>query len=136
MNAADDVIETQSLFEQLADLLAPREDDKVQVRVLHTELREKRDEPLFTWNRVFELLKGRARRVDAWEKEYAGRRLAALRRQEAIDQIGRLNRTLQYLKTTDPDGYRSHIDSVERSLAMAGVLDRPVAQAAGREGAE
>lgn len=124
MSAADDVLATRTLFEELAARLAPKGDA---ARVLHRELREERDKELFSFNRVFELLKGKARRVDAWEKEYAERRLAALRRQDAINQIANLNRTLEYLRSSDPDGYRGHIDRLEHALSRAGILDRAVA---------
>ena len=124
MSSAEDVLDMKDICAELADRVVG-EGAKltaragVVIRTLGGETTE---------NRALELLKGKARRVDAWEKERAERRRDELRRLEAINHIGNLNRTLAYLKTTDPDGYRTHIDSVERSLAMAGVLDRPLAQ--------
>jgi hypothetical protein len=133
MSATADVMEMKSLFEQLAEALAPSGHDKEQVEAIRSEFRTEQGEYLFTWNRVLELLKGKARRVDGYEKDAARERIERLRRQRAINQISNLNRTLAYLKRTDPDGYRTHIDSLERSLALAGVLGRSLAQPGRRE---
>jgi hypothetical protein len=124
MSAADDVYETQTLFEQLAERLAPKADDKEAVGILHKELRHRDDEPLFTWNRVFELLKGRARRVDAWEKEFAKRRIAEFREAERR----RLeNEYLDWLVAAPAEHRGPMLNRLEQALRTARGGDSPVA---------
>lgn len=123
MSAADDVLDMRDLCAEIAAREVGSGPAKARISAVSRSLG-------IGWNRALEFLNGRARRVDAWEKDNARRRVEQLRRQEAVTHISNLNRTLAYLKTTDPDGYRSHIDSIERALAAAGVLDRPVADAA------
>jgi hypothetical protein len=127
MSAADDVLDMKDITGELADrLVGSGADIKVRVhavlRAINTGARQS-----ITDNRALEFLKGKARRVDAWEKENAKRQLEQLRRSEAIEQITNLNRTLAYLRQVDPDGYGSHIAAMEHTLAAAGVLDRSVA---------
>jgi len=81
MTAADDVLEMKSLTNELADRLvgasaklAARAGAVIKAIGGITE------------NRALELLKGKARRVDGWEKDNARRRLAALRNRERIER--------------------------------------------------
>lgn len=121
MSAADDVLDMRDLCAEIAAREAGNGPAKARIAAVSRSLG-------IGWNRALEFLNGKARRVDAWEKDNARRRVEELRRIEAVNHINNLNRTLQYLRTTDPDGYRTHIDRVERSLADAGVLDRSLVE--------
>lgn len=124
MSAADDVLDMRDLCAEIAAREVGAGPAKARISAVSRSLG-------IGWNRALELLNGKARRVDAWEKDNARRRVEELRRIEAVNHINNLNRTLQYLRTTDPDGYRTHADRVERALADAGVLDRTMAETTG-----
>lgn len=131
MSAADDVLEMQGLTTEIADLLVGKGALlKERVGAVLKEINSGATEPI-TENRALEFMKGKARRVDAWEKENAERRVAELRRREREREISRLlvnlNRTAAYLRTTDPDGHRDDVAAIERTLRLAGVLDRTLA---------
>jgi hypothetical protein len=129
MSPADDVVEMQGIANELADRLvgigAQLQQRVGAVLKVFTVERV----ALITDNRALEFIKGKARRVDAWEKEHAARQLEKLRRDEAVNHVANLNRTLAYLREVDPDGYGAHIAAMEHTLAEAGVLARTVAPA-------
>lgn len=131
MSCADDVLEMQSICDELASRLTLSKAWKDRIAALQSVFRDERGRPLFTWNRTYEFLCGKARRVDSWEKDFARKELrkieAVERRREAANLVGNLNRTVAYLRSTDPDGHRHDIDAVERTLALAGVFDRALA---------
>lgn len=133
MTADADVREMRDLIGEFADLLtrSHREKDRI-IAVREALPRKPGGEVPFSWNRTLEFLRGKARRVDAWEKELVRqekRKLeAAERRREANRLIANLNRTVAYLRSTDPDGHRDDVAAIERTLALAGVLDRPMAE--------
>ncbi len=84
MSAADDVYEMKSLTNELADRMAGIGAQlQVRVSVVLKAINAGASEPI-TGNRAYEFLKGRAQRVDAWEKENAKRQLEELRERERI----------------------------------------------------
>ncbi len=87
MSPEADVLEMQTWFEQIADFIAPKTTDQARATALQGTFRDSAGKPLFTWNRAYELLKGKARRVDGFEKDNAKRRLAELQR--AADEENR-----------------------------------------------
>lgn len=104
MSPEADVLEMKTLFEQLAELLVPRGKDIACVKAIHAEFKHagENGKPLFTWNRVHELLKGRARRVDGFEKDNAKQRLAAiaaLRKEKADDALRASQQNYRLLET-------------------------------------
>lgn len=152
MSPEADVLEMQSLFEKLAEMLVPRGKDIECVRAIYTEFRTagKNGNPLFTWNRVHELLKGRARRVDGFEKDNVKQRLAAiaaLREGEHADAVRRSQekyRTLEariaaleaYFQAGDEefgrefvDGFRASIDGQGQGFDRSGTGNGPVRSA-------
>lgn len=80
MSSADDVLEMQTLSAELADRLAGRgAAAKVRIGAVANAIG-------VGGNRALEFIKGKARRVDAWEKEHAKRRLSELRQRERIER--------------------------------------------------
>lgn len=132
MSCADDVMEMQSICDELAGKLTLSQAWKDRIAALHAVFRDDKGQPLITWNRAYEFLSGKARRVDSWEKDFARNELqkheAAERRREAANLVGNLNRTVAYLRSTDPDGHRHDIAAIERTLGLAGVFDRALAE--------
>ena len=87
MSPEADVLEMKSTFERLAELLLPRGTDQAQATAIQSAFpRRQNGSPLFTWNRAYELLKGKAKRVDGFEKDNAKRRLAELLQEEEAYQ--------------------------------------------------
>lgn len=123
-----DVAEMKALCLEIADKTAASKHEKDRIAAVQKAVG-------VGWNRALEFLKGRARKIDSWEKDLARENVAELRRAEEQRRIAGhvdfLNRQLAYLKTSDPDLYGPHIDRIERGLASAGVLDCAVADAAG-----
>lgn len=97
MSPEADVLEMQSVLEQIADFLAPRGTDQARATAIQRDFVTPDRKPMFTWNRAFELLKGRARRVDGFEKETAKRRLAKLQedRSDAVRESQENYRVLE-----------------------------------------
>jgi len=125
-SSAADVAEMQRICVEIADRTAASRAKKDRIEAVHEMGR-------IGWNRALEFLIGKARRIDGWEKDLAREYLAEIKRIEdervAAKHVAYLNRTLGYLRATDPDLYGPHIDRVERGLAAAGVLDSAVASA-------
>jgi sulfite reductase alpha subunit-like flavoprotein len=108
MSAADDVFEMNSLCTELADRLAGHgaTANKARVAAVSKEIG-------VGWNRALEFLSGKARRVDAWEKEHAKRRIAELRDAERR----RLeNNYLDWLQSSHPDLRGPMLDRLELVL--------------------
>lgn len=134
MTAADDVMIMRDLVGEIADRLTQSKREKDRIIAVREALPRRPDGSVpFSWNRTLEFLRGKARRVDAWEKELAQselKRLEAIeRRREAHRLVANLNRTAAYLRSTDPDGHRDDVAAIERTLALAGVLDRALVEA-------
>jgi len=125
-SSAADVAEMKALCAEIALREAASPHDKDRIAAIQNAIG-------VGWNRALELLIGRARRIDSWEKDLARDRVAELKRAEqqrrVAGHVDFLNRQLAYLKASDPDLYGPHIDRVERGLAAAGVLDCPLAEA-------
>lgn len=134
MSSADDVLEMKSLANLIADFVVGKGAlIKERVGVVLDAINKDASEPI-TANRALEFLSGKARRILAWEKEHAKRRVAELERlereREVRSLVANLNRTAAYLRTTDPDGHRDDVAAIEHPLALAGVLDRALVEAA------
>jgi hypothetical protein len=121
MSAHSDVLEMQSLCEAIADRVAAsgREKDRVAAIVRYLGV---------GWNRALEFLRGKARRVDSWEKDYARQQLAALkaaeREQRDREHIAWLGRTLSALQAApDQDFHGPSIDALQRVLSRVGAPD-------------
>lgn len=75
------------------------------------------------------------RRVTAEEMDHARDAVRALREQraraKADELVSNLNRTVAYLRATDPDLYRDEIAGLERTLDRAGLLHRALAETSG-----
>lgn len=75
------------------------------------------------------------RRVTAEELDYARNAIRALRderrKQRTAELCDNLNRTVAYLRATDPDGYGPDIAALEHTLSLAGVFHRALAETDG-----
>lgn len=117
MSAADDVFEMKSLASELADRLAGQGSAKARIATVSKEIG-------VSWNRALEFLSGKARRVDAWEKEHAKRRIAELR-----DAARRRleNEYLDWLVASAPEHRGPMLDRLEQVLRSARGADGAVA---------
>lgn len=127
MSAAEDVLEMKSLSNQLADHLVGK-GAKLAARAGAVLSAIGGD---LTENRALEFLKGKARRVDGWEKDNARRRLAALRERARIE---RENEHLAWLeceiarqRSTGSGFHGPHVDGLEHFLRLARGADSAVA---------
>jgi hypothetical protein len=118
MSAADDVFEMKTLASELADRLAGQgAASKSRIATVSKEIG-------VSWNRALEFLSGKARRVDAWEKEHAKRRIAELRDAERR----RLeNDYLHWLVASAPEHRGPMLDRLELVLRNARGGASPVA---------
>lgn len=135
MSPRHDVLKMQSICEAIADLLAAPGDVKARTRPVRSRLGVK----LFSWNRINEFLRAKARRVDSWEMDHARAQLAALKaeaeQREAAEHVDWLARTLaSYRASPDPYLRRPEISALERTLAAAGLLDRPLGSGTAPQG--
>ncbi|KKB80807.1 hypothetical protein VW35_00940 [Devosia soli] len=125
MSAADDIYEMKSLCEQIAGRLATSSSDKDRVTAIYEALKAK-----VTWNRAFEFLKGKARRIDSWEKDLARAKLQELKRLErerqALQHVAWLQSIRSQAEEAGSDMDRADLAAVERVLSRIGVLDRPL----------
>jgi hypothetical protein len=123
MTAEADVNEMQTLCGELAERLAPSGSVKARVNALMGKLK-------LGENRVVEFLRGKARRVDSWEKDHARRVLEDLRRAE------RQQRELEHLTWLEAEIGRhrasgsafrgAHVDGLEHFLRLARGADSAV----------
>jgi hypothetical protein len=119
MSAAEDVLEMKSLARELADRLAGQgaAANKLRVNAVATEIG-------VSWNRALEFLSGKARRVDAWEKENAKRRIAELKDAERRQHE---NQYLDWLVSAPADERGPLLDRLEQALRVARGEAGPVA---------
>lgn len=124
MSATADVREMQTLCEALAEKLAFSEADKDQIRAILKVFSDGKGAALITANRAFEFLRGKARRVDSWEKDIARqelRRLEEAERAAALQgHVLWLRRSAEYLRATDEERHRFDIDALEQAVRVAG----------------
>ena len=125
-SSAADVAEMKRLCAEIADRSAASGRSKDRVNAVQKALG-------LGWNRSLEFLAGKARVVPSWQKDLAREHVAELKRAEdarkAAEHVAFLNRTLAYLKSSDPELYGPHVARIEHGLAAAGVLDRTMAPA-------
>jgi hypothetical protein len=128
MSAEADVAEMQTLCGEIADRLAGpgAAAAKHRVYAVKDALVE------VTLNRAMEFLLAKARIIHSWEKDRARHVLRKLKEQDARAEAARLvanlNRTAAYLRSIDPDQHQHDIAALERTLSLAGVLDRALAE--------
>lgn len=124
MGAADDVFDMRELCSEIASREAPGSSVKERVTVVSRGVG-------VGWNRALEFLSGRARRVDAWEKEHAKRRVAELRDAERRERESAhllwLESELGRLRASGEEFHGPHVDGLEHFLRVARGADRPVA---------
>lgn len=131
MSPADDVVEMQGFCTEIADLLRLPQNLKDRTN----ELQRLFGRQLFGWNRINEFLRGKARRVDGWEKDHARRILEQQReadlRAQADRHVDWLRSTVEHLQASGEELDGFNLAGLERALARAGASGRPV----GRPGA-
>lgn len=118
-SAAEDVFEMKSLARELADRLAGQGATANKLRVAAVA-----DAIGISWNRALEFLSGKARRVDAWEKEYAKRRIAELR---AAERRRLENEYLDWLVAAPVEHRGPVLDRLEQALRVARGVASPMA---------
>lgn len=128
MSAADDVIEMQSLAELIASKFSATKKDKDRTNALYAALNPHAPrKELFSWNRCYEFLKGRARSVHSWEKDLARLKADAIqkadRERRAAEHIDWLRSIHQSATASGSDMDRSEIAALERVLSRVGALD-------------
>lgn len=123
MSAEADVDEMKTLVGELAERLVPAGSVKARVNALMGKLK-------LGENRVVEFLRGKARRVDSWEKDNARRVLEELReaelRRTTEQRLQWLRSTVEHLRQTDEEFHGFDIDGLERAAARVGALSGPV----------
>lgn len=120
MSPASDVHEMQDICAELATLL--HLPDSIQART--NELRRLFGREHFGWNRINEFVRGKARRVDGWEKDLARKVRDEVRREA---QRRREHDHLAWLaeQTKGMDGGAA--DVLQHLLCRAGYVDGAVA---------
>ncbi len=123
MSAADDVLEMKSLTAELADRLVGKGALlKERAGAVLKEINFEAKEPI-SENRALELMKGKARRVDAWEKENAKRRVERLRERDERERESAhllwLECELGRLRASGEEFHGPQIDGLERVLRRA-----------------
>jgi hypothetical protein len=123
MSSADDVLEMKDVTNTLADYLVGKGALlKERVGAVLAAINEDAAEPISD-NRALELLKGKARRVDAWEKEHATRRLEKLRdrarRERELAHLRWLESEIARHRATGSGIRGAHADGLEHFLRMA-----------------
>lgn len=150
MSAADDVFEMQHLCETLAEKLTRSLREKVRIRAIRSRVLTPNNTPAFGENRVLEFLRGRARRVDSWEKDLVRKELERIAEAERMAELQKhvrwLRRTTEYLRATDEELHGLDIDAIEQAVRVAGAEGGPLVALAsegltpvpshGREGTE
>lgn len=131
MSAADDVIEMKTLSNELADRLVGI-GAQVQTRIgaVLKAINAGASQPI-SGNRAYEFLQGKARRVDAWERDNAKRQLEQLKERE---RLARENEHLAWLeceiarqRATGSGFHGPQVDGLEHLLRMARGADGSVA---------
>jgi hypothetical protein len=126
LSAASDVLEMKELCGEIADRTAASHHLGSRVAaVVHAF------KGAVTGNRAYEFLRGKALRVDSWEKDLARHERDRLRaeaeRRDIARFIDRLASTRSYLETSDPDIHGPEIAALERALDAARRAGGPVA---------
>lgn len=143
MSAASDVLEMRGLCGEIADRTAISHHVGSRIAAILDAFRperKKRNAPLITENRATEFLRGKALRVDSWEKDIARSEVARLRaeqRQRENEQfLAHLGDTLAHLEASGAELHRSDIDVLRRTLSQVGALNSSVARAGAEGGAK
>lgn len=139
MSAASDVLEMSSLCGEIADRTAVSHHVGSRIAAILEAFRPtKKEPPRISENRAFEFLRGKALRVDSWEKDVARTEVARLRAEQEQREnarfIERLGDTLAHLEASRPDLHRTEIDVLRRTLSRVGALDSTVAGSASAGG--
>lgn len=126
MTASSDVLEMREICGEIADRSAVTHHLGSRIAAVVRALRNQ-----ITDNRAYEFLRGKALRVDSWEKDLARKerdRLRAEAEQRDIARfLDRLASTRSYLEASDPDQYRPDIDALGRALDAARRAGGPLA---------
>lgn len=129
MSAEADVMEMKSLCGGIAELLTPSRSEKDRIAAVRGVFRDRHGRFLISWNRTLEFLRGKARRIDSWEKDFARRQLEDLKRMEQQRRDHAHLNWLDELIASDPRlGGRSAAE-LQHLLRGAGPQDGPVADA-------
>ncbi len=116
MSSADDVVEMKTLCGELAERLAPYGGVKARVNALMGKLR-------LGENRVVEFLRGKARRVESWEKDRARARLArrkdAERQRRELEHLTWLESEIARHRASGEELRGPHVDGLEHFLRLA-----------------
>lgn len=117
--AASDVAEMKSMCGEIVALRGNPRREKERVNLLVAALRH----PDLTWNRCFEFLKGKSRRVDGWEKDLARDAVRRLReaqeRQRANEHLAWLQEQIERARQGDEEFRGAHVDGLEHFLRGA-----------------
>ena len=143
MSAASDVLEMQGLCGEIADRTAISHHAGSRIAsildVFRPE-RKKRNPPLISENRAHEFLRGKALRVDSWEKDVARSEVARLRAEERRREnerfIAHLGDTLAHLEASGSDLHRADIDVLRRTLSQVGASHSAMARSGAEGGAK
>lgn len=137
MSAADDVEEMQVLCGTLAKKLTHSMREKARIAAIRSHVLRPDNTPAFGPNRVLEFLRGKARRIDSWEKDLVREELKRIERaeREATNHafISRFRDVAAGLRASDQRRDREDAAAMERVLARHGLIDRPVAEASGAD---
>jgi len=132
MSPADDVAQMQDFCTEIADLLRLPANIKTRTNELHRLF----GRDVFGWNRINEFLRGRARRVDGWEKDYVRGILEQQReadlRAKAESHVAWLRSTVEQVREAGEELDGFDVAGLERALARVGARHRAV----GHSGAE
>jgi hypothetical protein len=116
-SATADVAEMQALCREIANARAASAREKDRVSAVQTCLG-------LGWNRCLELLSGKARRVDGWEKDLARARVAAQRRQaherKVAEHLAWLQEQIDRCREGDAEFRGVHVDALQHLLRVAG----------------
>lgn len=125
MSSSNDVLEMQTICGEIADRLADsaREKDRIGAVLRAFNYR-------IGWNRVLEFLRGRARRVDSWEKDHARAALADIKRAERQrrdhEHLAWLREQIDRAKASGEEFHGAHIDGLEHFLRLGSDPAGPV----------
>jgi hypothetical protein len=123
MSPETDVAEMEIICGDLADRLAVGTGAKARIKAVADALG-------IGWNRSLELLRGKARRVDGYEKDHARRKLEELKeaelRRTTESRLAWLRSTVEHLRQTDEEFHRFDVDGLERAVSRMGALGGPV----------
>ena len=123
MSSADDVREMKSITNELADFLVGKSADlKVRAGAVLKAINALSSGEI-TDNRANEFLRGKARRVDAWEKENAKRQRDELREQARLarehEHLCWLEAEIARQRATGQGFHGPHVDGLEHLLRVA-----------------